>query len=57
MGQETETRMSQAEAAYQNKPKGSERCDRCTMFVTPDGCTAVEGRIAPEGWCRIFKSK
>jgi hypothetical protein len=25
------------------------------MFVAPHGCTAVEGKISPTGWCEIFE--
>jgi hypothetical protein len=57
MADTTDTKMSQAEAAYQDHPKAQERCDGCTMFRDPDACTSVEGHIAPEGWCRIFKPK
>lgn len=32
-------------------------CEKCTMFVPPDGCTAVEGEISPVGTCQYFKRK
>lgn len=49
---------SKKTASYVSKSKfGSECCRVCTMFVPPDGCTAVEGEIAPAGWCKFFKRK
>lgn len=32
-----------------------EQCQDCSMFITPDGCTAVEGKIDPEGHCKYWK--
>ena len=55
--QELDTKLTKAEAAYQSQPRGRSRCDGCAMFIAPDGCSAVQGSIAPEGWCRIYKSK
>ena len=46
--------LSQAEAAYQPRPKGIAMCAACTLFVRPDLCRVVEGPVAPEGWCRLF---
>jgi len=46
---------TKTEVSYQNFPKALQRCEKCTMFVSPSGCTAVQGSILPHGWCRLFK--
>ena len=48
---------SKASVSYQNEPRGDERCDKCTMFVKPNGCTLVMGHILPEGWCVEYQLK
>jgi len=42
-------------AQYRDSPRGSERCDGCKMYVHPNGCTAVVGKIAPDGWCKYWE--
>ena len=48
---------SKAYAEYQTEPKGSEQCDKCTMFRPPSKCTYVDGKISPQGWCKQFDRK
>jgi hypothetical protein len=50
-----QTKASQSEAAYQDQPKGDQRCDGCTKFEPPTGCKVVEGRISPQGWCKYYE--
>jgi len=45
------------EIRYQWRPHGNQWCGRCAMFRAPDVCTAVAGKIARHGWCRIFSAK
>jgi hypothetical protein len=42
---------------YQYHPHGNQYCSRCSMFISPDRCTDVAGKISPSGWCRIFYAK
>lgn len=42
---------------YRPFPKGTQWCSRCTMFVPPDGCTLVAGKISRDGWCKKFELK
>ena len=44
-------KVSKAAVHYQNTPKGPKRCDNCTMFRKPEGCTLVMGTIKPFGYC------
>lgn len=57
MANATTTKSTKAETSYQDRPKGEERCDGCTMFVAPGSCTAVEGKIVPQGWCDLYEPK
>jgi hypothetical protein len=50
-----EERLTKDDVAYQNTPKGRQRCDNCDVFVPPDGCTSVQGKISPRGWCNIWR--
>ena len=52
-----QSKMSQADAKYQNSPKGSEKCSGCGLFQAPEACNAVEGKISPEGWCQLYSPK
>lgn len=48
---------SQADVAYQDHPKGSERCDNCEPFIPPDKCRTVEGTVSASGWCKVYVAK
>jgi hypothetical protein len=52
-----QAKVPQKTAAYQDKPKGDQRCDGCTNFQPPNGCKLVEGEISPQGWCSLFTKK
>jgi hypothetical protein len=45
---------TQAEAQYQDTPKGILACAACTFFLPPHACKVVEGTINPHGWCKYF---
>ena len=47
-------KISKTAVAYQDRPDGDKRCDKCAQFQPPDACKMVEGRISPQGSCRIF---
>ena len=37
---------------YQDKPgKNGQKCAGCSLFVKPDKCKIVTGKISPNGWC------
>jgi hypothetical protein len=48
---------TQADVAYQDFPKGGERCDNCEPFIAPDKCKTVEGTVSAKGWCKIYVAK
>jgi hypothetical protein len=47
-------KMSQAEAEYQDRPRGGLACAACTLFRPPRSCQVVVGDISPNGWCKFF---
>jgi len=54
---EAADKMPQKEVAYQDSPKGQQECDKCKLFQPPNACSAVDGKISPSGWCRLFQPK
>lgn len=58
-----DAKVSQGAAKYQNHPKRSQECDRCTFYLpgktaTANGqCKIVGGAISPKGWCTFFNGK
>jgi len=51
---EPPAQLSQAEAQYQNTPKGMFSCAVCSFFIKPSSCKVVTGAISPQGWCKLF---
>ena len=45
---------SKLEAQYQDQPKDIRSCATCTLFTAPDGCKVVEGKVSPDGWCKLY---
>ena len=50
-------KVSQADAKYQDQPKGQQRCEICLNFQPPNVCQFVESPISPKGWCQYFAAK
>ncbi len=58
-------KVSKKEAQYTPWSKvPGQQCSGCTMIrpaatvkTSPWRCTAVNGAIAPGGWCKFFKAK
>jgi hypothetical protein len=50
-------KIGQADAQYQDKPKGGQHCDGCANFQPPNACKFVQGNISPSGWCQLFTPK
>ncbi|MBV8600780.1 MAG: high-potential iron-sulfur protein [Candidatus Eremiobacteraeota bacterium] len=57
--------MDQKAAAYQDKPKGSAKCEGCSLFIPAKSnpmkangaCKLVKGSISPNGWCKFYSPK
>ena len=52
-----QAKISQAVVAYQDSPKGEQRCDNCELFQSPNACKNVAGEVSPQGWCKIWRKK
>lgn len=52
-----QSQMTQKAVSYQDTPKGSQQCDKCVLFLSPDRCKSVSGKISPKGWCMIYRPK
>ena len=50
-------KMSQPSVAYQDFPKGDQKCSNCSLSQDPNACTLVDGNISPEGWCKFWVKK
>ena len=53
-------KFSKLEAAYQDRPRGKQRCDNCRSaykHVTSGNyiCDQMSGLIEPKGWCRVWR--
>ena len=48
---------SQKIVKYQDTPKGEQRCDNCDLFEAPSSCKNVDGAIAAQGWCIVYRKK
>jgi len=53
----SDRKLRKQDVQYRDAPKGDQRCDKCSNFVTPSGCRVVAGGISPNGWCLLFKPK
>lgn len=47
-------KISKQAVAYQDRPNGDKRCDKCVQFQPPNACKIVDGTVSPEGSCRFF---
>ena len=54
---EAAAKMSQPSVAYQDSPKGDQKCSNCSLFQEPNACTLVDGEISPAGRCRFWVKK
>jgi hypothetical protein len=57
--------MDQKTAQYQSKPKNSQQCSGCSLFIpaktnptkSNGTCKLVKGDITPTGWCKFWSKK
>jgi hypothetical protein len=55
-GGKVDAKVSKASVHYRGGVK-DRRCGVCTMYVKPNGCTAVRGSISPHALCDLFERK
>ena len=52
-----QAKMAQSAVRYQDTPKDGKRCDGCNLFIAPNACKSVDGKISPSGWCALWVKK
>lgn len=52
-----DNKVPQAEAKYQPRPRGIQRCEICLQFEAPNRCKIVAGDISQKGWCQYFAAR
>ena len=52
---EAKAKASKAKAGYVAHTVKGQRCDECTMWRSPNKCSAVAGDIKPNAWCKWWK--
>jgi hypothetical protein len=51
-------KVSKTQVAYQDQPKGSQKCSDCQFFIPESStCKQVDGDISPQGWCTLWSAK
>jgi hypothetical protein len=51
-------KLSQAQAKYQDQPKGDQSCANCMHFIAESStCQVVEGKVSPNGWSMLWAKK
>jgi len=48
-------KLPQKSVAYQPTPKGDRECSNCKLFVAPDECEKVDGKVSPQGYCVLWQ--
>jgi hypothetical protein len=52
-----QSKLSQGDSGYQNRPNGGQRCELCANWQAPTSCKVVAGPISPSGWCSLFAAR
>ncbi len=48
-------KLPQQSVGYRPTPNGNRECSNCKLFVAPDECTKVAGKISPQGYCVLWQ--
>jgi hypothetical protein len=52
------TKVQKEDVAYQDRPKGGQRCASCRQFsptaAAKGTCAVVEGEVSASGWCAAY---
>jgi hypothetical protein len=54
-GKKVQGNAPQAEAQYQEHPKGLERCGVCKHFIALTGCEIIAAPVQANGWCKYYQ--
>ncbi len=50
-------KIKQADAHYQARPNGQQRCEICLQFLPPGHCRIVQAPVTAQGWCQYFAAR
>lgn len=48
-------KLPQKSVGYKPTPNGDRECSNCKLFVPPDACQKVAGKISPHGYCLLYR--
>lgn len=54
---EADEKIPKKVVSYQDTPHGNQSCSNCLQFLPPSSCKVVEGKISPNGWCKVYVKK
>jgi hypothetical protein len=57
LGRAEAASLPKSAVSYQDTPKDGKDCKGCNLFVAPSSCKSVSGKIAPNGWCKLWVAK
>lgn len=48
-------KLPQKSVGYRPTPNGDRQCSNCKLFVAPDECEKVDGKVSPQGYCVLWQ--
>lgn len=48
-------KLPQKSVGYRPTPNGNRECSNCKLFVAPDECQKVAGKVSPHGYCLLYQ--
>jgi hypothetical protein len=48
-------KLPQKSVGYRPTPNGDRDCSNCKLFVAPDECEKVAGKVSPRGYCLLYQ--
>ena len=58
VAEESSPKIEKSLVGYQDKPNpDGQKCSTCQLFLPPNACATVAGKISPNGWCGAYNPK
>jgi hypothetical protein len=48
-------KLPQQSVGYRPTPNGDRQCSNCKLFVAPDECEKVDGKVSPQAYCVLWQ--
>ena len=48
-------KLPQKSVGYRPTPNADRECSNCKIFVAPDECEKVDGKVSPQGYCVLWQ--